>query len=245
MRISRARHRLRLAARRVQRDRACRRPAAVLAAAVRAAAAAARSSMLSGWYVRGDLGYRFNELGSVDASAAGRRAAATPTRFAVGGGVGYKYELVPRRPHARLRRARTRFDGNAAGRAAALLSRQDRCALGPGERLYRSRHLGRLHALRRRRRRRHAICAPPTTRHFARRRSRRCADARHWNFSWAGWPASATSSRPNLRGRRRLPLSQARRLPMNGTDPLPSSTHDVQGPFRPTRSGSAFRFLLD
>ena len=51
------------------------------------------TEFVSGWYLRGDLGYRYNRIGSIEGPAA-----ITDTRmdnvFAVGGGVGYKYDWL-------------------------------------------------------------------------------------------------------------------------------------------------------
>jgi opacity protein-like surface antigen len=51
------------------------------------------TDLISGWYVRGDLGYRTNRVGAVDAPAPDTVTASTvQDTFAVGAGAGYKYK---------------------------------------------------------------------------------------------------------------------------------------------------------
>jgi opacity protein-like surface antigen len=52
------------------------------------------TQMISGWYMRGDIGYRFNSIGSVDASSPANPVTSSKIDnvFSGGAGVGYKWQ---------------------------------------------------------------------------------------------------------------------------------------------------------
>jgi opacity protein-like surface antigen len=51
------------------------------------------TQMISGWYIRGDIGYRFNKIGSVEASSPATPVVSSniDNVFSAGAGVGYKH----------------------------------------------------------------------------------------------------------------------------------------------------------
>ncbi len=172
---------------------------------------------LSGWYVRGDIGYRFNELKSVSTIPAIDAYSYADT-FAVGGGFGYKWNWF--RADLTLDYGlRGRFDGNAAGVQDYYRAKIDAFSalanvyidLGTWAGLTPYVGVGaggtRLNVTD------FYTFAPPFPSGAARD---------HWNFSWA-WMAGVsyqfTSSLVLDIGYRHLRLGDA----MNGTDPLPSS----------------------
>ncbi len=207
------------------------------------------TELMSGWYLRGDVGYRWNHGGSVHVvirSPASSYANSLPRH----GRLRLQVSVVPRRSDVRFRRRRrssARHTTVSDERSRNTPPRSTRCTvLANG--YVDLRHLGRLHALCRRRRRRRQAAEPRTTSTPPIRQSTIASGSGQAssNFAWA------YDGGRRLSGRRRAGWSMSASAisiwatcPVNSQHRPAADRHDdVQEPFGPAKSAVGFRYLL-
>lgn len=87
----------------------------------------AYTELISGWYARVDMGYRWNKIGSVD-NAAGLTSWTYDNSWSIGGGGGYKYQWFRTDITADYGQ-RANFSGNTAAQANFYQNRLDTVTL--------------------------------------------------------------------------------------------------------------------